>query len=72
MPLQMVGYEGSVVFSVSLELRTLHQQGVILFHSLVSGGHCQGRVKFLMIFLLIYAYLCGCSELEDSCDQNES
>ena len=35
---QLVGYEGSVVFSVSLEFRTLHQQGAIVSHSFISGG----------------------------------
>ena len=35
---QLVGYEGSVVFSVHLELRTLRRQGVVVFHSLISGG----------------------------------
>ena len=36
--LKVVGYEGSVAFSVSLQLRTLQKQGLIVFHSLISGG----------------------------------
>ena len=35
--LQVVGYEGSVQLSVSLEVRTLRPGGSIMEHSLISG-----------------------------------
>ena len=53
--LQVVGYEGSVHLSVSLEVRTLRPSGSILEHSLISGSG--GLIGGGVIFLNFIGYI---------------
>ena len=47
--LQVVGYEGSVQLSVSLEVRTLRPSGRILEHDLISGAGRACRACFYVL-----------------------
>ena len=44
-PMKILGYEGSFQLNISLELRTIAMNGLLLYHHFLTGGHMLIQIK---------------------------